>query len=112
MFRCCSPSARTPTARSPGSATRPSETIRAALAKAAAAHLPDWPDDITPHVLRHFCASQLYLAGMDLLAIQEVLGHAWIATTMRYVHLPSTHVEDAWLAGQARAATRLEGLRR
>jgi site-specific recombinase XerD len=88
------------------------ETIRAALAKAAAAHLPDWPDDITPHVLRHFCASQLYLAGMDLLAIQEVLGHAWIATTMRYVHVPSTHVEDAWLAGQARAATRLEGLRR
>ncbi|MFC7641598.1 site-specific integrase [Streptosporangium lutulentum] len=88
------------------------ETIRAALAKAATAHLPDWPDDITPHVLRHFCASQLYLAGMDLLAIQEVLGHAWIATTMRYVHVPSTHVEDAWLAGQARAATRLEGLRR
>ncbi|MFC4111041.1 tyrosine-type recombinase/integrase [Nonomuraea zeae] len=78
----------------------------------ATAHLPDWPDDITPHVLRHFCASQLYLAGMDLLAIQEVLGHAWIATTMRYVHVPSTHVEDAWLAGQARAVTRLEGLRR
>ncbi|MEU8104925.1 site-specific integrase [Nonomuraea muscovyensis] len=47
------------------------ETIRAALAKAATAHLPDWPDDITPHVLRHFCASQLYLAGMDLLAIQK-----------------------------------------
>ncbi|MCW2914034.1 MAG: recombinase [Actinomycetia bacterium] len=88
------------------------ETIRAALARAASEHLPDWPDDITPHVLRHFCASQLYLAGMDLLAIQEVLGHAWIATTMKYVHVPSTHVEDAWIAGQARAVTRLEGLRR
>jgi hypothetical protein len=26
-----------------------------------------------------FCASQLYLGGMDLLAIQEALGHAWVA---------------------------------
>lgn len=29
---------------------------------------------------------------MDLIAIQETLGHAWIATTMNYVHLT---VEDA-----------------
>ncbi|MFC4853968.1 tyrosine-type recombinase/integrase [Actinophytocola glycyrrhizae] len=65
---------------------------------------------LTPHVLRHFCASQLYLNGMDLVAIQETLGHAWVATTMRYVHLHREHVEQAWLAGQARAAGRLEGL--
>ncbi|SPT64151.1 tyrosine-type recombinase/integrase [Actinomadura madurae] len=88
------------------------ETIRAALAKAAATHLPDWPDVITPHILRHFCASQLYASGMDLIAIQEILGHAWIATTMRYVHVTGTHIEDAWIAGQQRAAIRLEGLRR
>ena len=37
------------------------ETLRAALAEAAARHLPDWPGRLTPHVLRHFCASQLYL---------------------------------------------------
>jgi site-specific recombinase XerD len=59
---------------------------------------------------RHFCASQLYLGGMDLIAIQEALGHAWVATTMGYVHVHATHVEDAWIAGQERAATRLEGL--
>ncbi len=88
------------------------ETIRAALARAAATHLPDWPDVVTPHVLRHFCASQLYASGMDLIAIRQLLGHAWIATTMNYVHVTGTHVEDAWLAGQRRAATRLEGLRR
>jgi site-specific recombinase XerD len=87
------------------------ETLRAALATAAAKYLPDWPDQITPHVLRHFCASQLYLGGMDLLAIQAVLGHAWIATTMKYVHVPGTHVEDAWIAGQRRVAARLTGLR-
>ena len=57
-------------------------------------------------------SSQLYLGGMDLIAIQATLGHAWIATTMGYVHVPGTHIEDAWIAGQQRAAARLEGLRR
>src|SRR5664280_1535652 len=56
---------------------------------------------------RHFCASQLYLGGMDLIAIQATLGHAWIATTMNYVHVPGTHIEDAWISGQQRAAARL-----
>jgi integrase/recombinase XerD len=51
-----------------------SEALRAGLAEAASKHLPDWPANLTPHVLRHFCASQLYLSGMDLIAIQEVLG--------------------------------------
>ena len=88
------------------------ETLRSALAKAAGTHLPDWPDVVTPHVLRHFCASQLYLGGMDLIAIQATLGHAWIATTMQYVHVPGTHIEDAWIAGQQRAAARLKGLPR
>ncbi len=96
-----------------GSAARVGdEALRAALAGAARAHLPDWPDVVTPHVLRHFCASQLYLGGMDLIAVQATLGHAWVATTMNYVHVPATHIEDAWIAGQQRAAERLKGLRR
>jgi DNA-binding Xre family transcriptional regulator len=58
-----------------GSAARAgNETLRSDLAAAAAAHLPDWTERVTPHVLRHFCASQLYLGGMDLIAIQETLG--------------------------------------
>jgi site-specific recombinase XerD len=61
-------------------------------------------------VLRHYCASQLYLNGMDLIAIQEALGHAWVATTMRYVHVHRDHVEQAWAAAQQRAERRLEGL--
>jgi integrase/recombinase XerD len=86
------------------------EALRAALAEAAVKHLPDWSNKLTPHVLRHFCASQLYLQGMDLIAIQEALGHIWVATTMHYIHVHRTHVEDAWIAGQQRAAQRLEGL--
>ena len=86
------------------------DRMRAALAEAAEPHLPEWTAKLTPHVLRHFCASQLYADGMDLIAIQETLGHAWVATTMSYIHVHRTHIEDAWLAGQQRAAERLKGL--
>jgi integrase/recombinase XerD len=44
------------------------EAPRAALAGAAAAHLPDWRGRVTPHLLRHSCASQLHANGMDLTA--------------------------------------------
>jgi len=47
-----------------GSAARVGdETLRAALASAARAHLPDWPGVVTPHVLRHVCASRLTWAA-------------------------------------------------
>ena len=36
--------------------------------------------------------------------------HVWVATTMHYIHVHRTHVEDAWIGGQKRAAQRLEGL--
>jgi len=86
------------------------EALRAALASAAAVHLPDWPGRVTPHLLRHYCASQLYAHGMDLVAIQEVLGHSWIVTTMNYIHVQRTHVEDAWISGLQRASGKLNGL--
>lgn len=84
--------------------------IRSGLAEATARHLPGWSGRLTPHVLRHYCASQLYLSGVGLLAIQELLGHAWVVTTMRYVHVNSSHVEDAWRAAATRRGGRLEGL--
>jgi Phage integrase family len=43
------------------------------------------------HQLRHSAASQLYLGGMNLFAIQELLGHAWTATTARYIHAAGGH---------------------
>jgi integrase/recombinase XerD len=39
-----------------------------------------------------------------------MLGHSWITTTMGYVHVHRTRIEQAWLAGQERAAERVKGL--
>ena len=86
------------------------DVFRRSLASAAVRHLPSWNAQLTPHVLRHFCASQLYLGGMSLFAIQELLGHAWTGTTARYIHVHERHVEDAWITGQQRAADRWKGL--
>lgn len=96
-----------------GSCARPTaDVFRRSLAEATAAHLPTWAGRLTPHVLRHYCASQLYRAGMTLFAVQELLGHSWTGTTARYVHVHRSHVEEAWIRGQERAADRWKGLER
>jgi site-specific recombinase XerD len=87
-----------------------SPVLRHALAAATARHLPHWAGTLTPHVLRHYCASQLYLAGMTLFAIQELLGHVWTSTTARYIHVHATHVEDAWALRHQHASERWKGL--
>ncbi len=71
------------------------QTYRTALRQVTERHLPAWTGNLTPHVLRHYCASQLYQAGMDLLAIQELLGHAWVVTTMRYINSRELHQVNA-----------------
>ncbi|QCO98443.1 phage integrase family protein [Arthrobacter sp. 24S4-2] len=86
------------------------DVFRRSLAEATDAHLPAWSGKLTPHVLRHYCASQLYRSGMTLFAIQELLGHTWTGTTARYVHVHRSHVEEAWLRGHERATDRWKGL--
>jgi site-specific recombinase XerC len=68
--------------------------------------LPAWSGRMTPHVLRHYCASSLYGAGMDIKALQELLGHQWLATTSGYIHVRSEHVELAWKNANERVESR------
>lgn len=53
------------------------------------------PDGWTLHTLRHRCASIAYAAERDLLGVQQLLGHASVATTQRYVRVPSDAVRRA-----------------
>jgi len=80
--------------------------LRSGLSDATELWLPAWTGHLTPHVLRHFCASSLYGSGMDLKALQELLGHEWLSTTTRYIHVRSEHVERAWTAANQRLESR------
>src|SRR5258708_11083957 len=48
-------------------------------------------DRFTPHTLRHACATRNYERGVDLVAIQQMLGHWHVGTTMRYVNSRELH---------------------
>jgi len=50
------------------------------------------PRRVTPHMIRHTVATLLLRYGADLRIVQEVLGHASISTTQRYVHIAKDHL--------------------
>ncbi|WP_394276548.1 tyrosine-type recombinase/integrase [Luteococcus sp.] len=86
------------------------DALRTGLDRAVERWLPDWHAEthkLTPHVLRHYCASSLYEQGVGLKAIQELLGHSWLATTTIYVHVHEDHVEQAWKQANQRVTARL-----
>ena len=83
------------------------EALRQGLVRQTARLLPAWSGRLTPHVLRHYCASSLYGSGMDLKALQELLGHEWLSTTTRYIHVQSEHIELAWVNANRRLESRL-----
>ncbi len=79
------------------------QVVRSAATKVGLA------DKVSPHVLRHSCATHLLEGGADIRVVQELLGHAAITTTQVYTRVSSELLRQAYDQAHPRARGQRRG---